>query len=94
MGTSAKGDQPPVVPGTKGKLPVSSFGGSWGTLATHKRKFGSLFMVYKDLMEGELDPVANKRICHLTDYFIHSSECISSDMAIEANRLDLNKRYS
>ena len=94
LGTSAKGDRPPVVPGGKGKLPVSSLGGSRGTLATHKRKFGSLFTAHGDLMEGELDPVANKRISHLTDCFFHSSESISTDMAMEADKLDLNERYS
>lgn len=45
-------------------------------------------------MEGELDPVANKRISHLADCFLNSFECISTDMAIEADRLDLNERYS
>ena len=45
-------------------------------------------------MEGELDLVANKRISHLTDCFLYSSECISTDMTIEADRLDLNERYS
>ena len=94
LGTSAKGDRPPVVPGGKGKLPVSSLGGSRGTPATHKRKFGSLFTAPGDLMEGELDPVANKRISHLTDCFLHSSESISTDMAMEADKLDLNERYS
>ncbi|XP_052296047.1 uncharacterized protein LOC102608442 [Citrus sinensis] len=94
LGTSAKGDRPPVVPGGKGKLPVSSLGGSRGTPATHKRKLGSLFSAPGDLMEGELDPVANKRISHLTDCFLHSSESISTDMAIEMDKLDLNERYS
>lgn len=94
LGTSTKGDRPPVVPSTKGKLPISSFGGSQGTLATHKRKLGSLFAVSGDLIERELDLVANKRICHLTDCFLHSSECISLDMAIEANIWDLSDRYS
>ncbi|XP_052293884.1 uncharacterized protein LOC127901205 [Citrus sinensis] len=82
LGTSAKGDRPPVVPGSKGKLPVSSLGGSRGTPGTHKRKLGSLFSAPRDLMEGELDPVANKRISHLTDCFLHSFESISTDMAI------------
>ena len=94
LGTSAKVDRPPVVPGGKGKLPVSSLGGSRGTPATHKRKLGSLFSTPGDLMEGELDPVANKRISHLTDCFLHSSESISTDMAMEADKLDLNERYS
>ncbi|XP_052300585.1 uncharacterized protein LOC127903775 isoform X3 [Citrus sinensis] len=94
LGTSAKGDRPPIVLDTKGKLPVSFLGGSRGTSATHKRKFGPLFMVIGDLIEGELDPVANKQICHLADCFLHSSECISPDMAIEADRFDLNEHYS
>ena len=93
-GTSTKGDRPPVVPGGKEKLPVSSFGGSRGTSATHKRKLSSLFTALGDLVEGELDPVANKRISHLADCFLHSSECISTDMAMKADRLDLNERYS
>ena len=45
-------------------------------------------------MEGELDPVANKQISHLTNYFFHFSESISTDMAMEADKLDLNERYS
>ncbi|XP_024956005.1 uncharacterized protein LOC102619120 isoform X2 [Citrus sinensis] len=94
LGTSVKGDRPPVVPGGKGKLSVSSFGSSRGTPATHKRKLSSLFTAPGDLVEGELDLVANKRISHLPDYFLHSSECISTDMAMEADRLDLNERYS
>ena len=94
LGTSIKSDRPPIVPGAKGKLPVSSLGSSRGTLATHKRKFGSIFTAPGDLMEGELDPVANKRISHLTDYFLYSSESISTDMAMETDKLDLNKRYS
>ena len=93
LGTSVKGDWPSIIPSAKGKLLDSSFGGSRGTPATHKRKLGSL-TVSGDLMEGELDLVANKRISHLTDCFLHSSECISTDMAIEADRLDLNEHYS
>ena len=94
LGTSAKGDRPPIVPSGKGKLPVSSFGGSQGTLATHKRKLDSLFTVPVDLMEGELDLVANKWISHLADCFLNSSECISTDKAMEADKLYLNERYS
>ena len=94
LGTSVKGARPPIIPGAKGQLPVSSFGGSRGTPTTDKRKLGSLFTIPRDLMEGELDPVANKRISHLVDCFLHSSECISTDMAIEGDRLDLNERYS
>ena len=90
LGTSSKGDRPLVVLGAKRKLPVFSF----GTPATHKRKLGSLFTVPGDLMEGELDPVANKRIPHLTNFFFHSSECISTNMAIKADRLNLNEGYS
>lgn len=45
-------------------------------------------------MEGKLDPVVNKRISHLADCFLYSSECISTDMAMEADKLDLNERYS
>ena len=91
LGTSIKGDRPPVALGGKGKLPI---GGSRGTPATHKRKFGSIFTAPRDLMEGELDPVANKQISHLTDCFLHSSESIFTDMTIEADKLDLNERYS
>lgn len=94
LGTSAKGDRPLVVPSAKGKLRDSSFGGSWGTPATHKRKLNSLFTVSRDLMKGKLDLVANKRISHLTDCFLHFSKYISTDMAIEADRLDLNEHYS
>ena len=94
LGTSAKGDRPPVVSDSKGKLPVSSLGGSRGTPTTHKRKFNSLFTALGNLMEGELDPMANKRISHLTDCFLHSSESIPTDMAMEAGKLDLNECYS
>ncbi|XP_052287719.1 uncharacterized protein LOC127899053 [Citrus sinensis] len=94
LGTSAKGDRPPVIPGGKGKLPVSFLGGSRGTLAAHKRKFDSLFTALGDLMEGELDPVANKQISHLTNYFFHFSESISTDMAMKVDKLDLSERYS
>lgn len=93
LGTSAKGTRPPIVPISKGKLPNSSLSSFWGTSATRKRKLGSLFIVPEDVMEGELDPVTNKRISHMTDYFLYSSECISVDMATEADRLDLNERY-
>ena len=94
LGTLENGDRPLAVPNAKGKLPDSSFGGSRGIPTTHKRKFGALFTVSRDLMEGELDLVANKRISHLTDCFLHSSECISTDMTIEADRSDLNECYS
>ena len=94
LGTSVKGNRPPIVPGAKGKLLVSSFGGSRGTPATYKRKFGSLFTAPGDLIEGELDPVANKQISHLIDCFLHSSESISTDGAMKSDKLDLNERYS
>ena len=45
-------------------------------------------------MKGKLDPVVNKQISHLADCFLYSSECISTDMAMEADKLDLNERYS
>lgn len=94
VGTSVKGTWPPTVPSTKGKLHDSSIGGSQGTPATHKRKLGSLFMISRDLREGELDPMANREISYLTDCFLRTFECISMDMAAETNRLDLNERYS
>ena len=93
LGTSAKAIRPPVVPSSKGKLPNSSFGSSRGTPATCKRKLGSLFTVSGDLTEGELDPVANKKISHMTNCFLYTSECIYVDMAAEVDRLDLNERY-
>lgn len=71
-----------------------SFGGFRGTLTTCKRKLGSLFTVSGDLAEGELDPVANKKISHLTECFLYTSECISTDPAAKTDRLDLNERYS
>ena len=49
LGTSAKGDRPLIVLGAKGKLPVSSFRGSRGNPATHKRKLGSIFTVLEVL---------------------------------------------
>lgn len=94
VGTSVKGTWPPTVPSTKGKPHDSSIGGSQGTPATHKRNLGSLITILRDLREGELDPMANREISYLTDYFLHTFECISMDMATEVNRLDLNERYS
>lgn len=94
LGTSAKGTRRPAVLSTKGKLHDSSFGGSWGTPANYKRKLGSLFTISGDLIEGEFDPVANKKISYVTDCFLHTSKCISMSMAAEADILDLNERYS
>ena len=94
LGTSAKGDRPLVVPNVKGKLSDSSFDGSRGTPSTHKRKHDSLFRVSRDLMECELDLVVNKRISHMTNCLLNFSKCISTHMAIEADKLDLNERYS
>lgn len=90
LGISTKGARPPLVSSTKIKLQDSSLDGS----AIRKRKFGSLFIVFGDLMEGELDPVANKKISHLTDCFLHTSECVSMDMTAKMDKLDLNERYS
>lgn len=44
-------------------------------------------------MEGELDPMANIRISHLTNCFLYTSEFIYVDIAVEVDRLDLNERY-
>lgn len=94
LGTSAKGIRRLVILSTKGKLHDSSFGGSRDTPVNYKRKLGSLFMISGDLIEGEFDPVANKKISYVTDSFLHTSECISMNMAAEADILDLNERYS
>lgn len=94
LGISTKGARLPLVPSTKIKLQDSSLDGSQGTSAIRKRKFGSLFIVSGDLKEGELDPVANKKISHLTDCFLHTSECVSMDMTAKMDKLDLNERYS
>lgn len=94
LGTSTNGNRPPAVPSTKGKLHDSSFSSSRGTPATRKRKLGSLFTILGDLIEGELDSVANRKISYLTDNFLHTSECISTNMAAEADKLYLNERYS
>lgn len=94
LGTSTNGTRPPAVPSTKGKLHDSSFSSSRGTPATRKRKLGSLFTISGDLIEGEFDPVANKKISYVTDCFLHTSKCISMSMAAEADILDLNERYS
>lgn len=53
-----------------------------------------MFTVSRDLAEGELDLVANKKISHLTECFLHTSECISTYLAAKTERLDLNERYS
>ena len=38
--------------------------------------------------------MANKRTSHLADCFFHSSECISTNMAMKVDKLNLSKRYS
>ena len=38
--------------------------------------------------------MANKKISHLTECFLHTSECISTYLAAKTERLDLNERYS
>lgn len=94
LGTSAKGTRPPLVPSTKSKSQDSSFNSSKGTSVTRKRKFGSLFTVSGDLIERKLDPAANKKISHSTDYFLYISECVSMDMVDEVDKLDINEHYS
>lgn len=47
-----------------------------------------------DLIERKLDPAANKKISHSTDYFLYISECISMDMVAEVDKLDINEHYS
>lgn len=91
QGASSKGTRPPLIPSTKTRPHSSSLG---GTSTARKRKLSSLFTVSGDLVEGELDPIANKTLSHLKDCFLHTSECVSPDVALEADKLDLSERYS
>lgn len=93
LGTTTKSTRPSAILSAKGKFLDSSFGSSRGTSATCKRKLDYLFTVFKDLMEGKLDSVANMRISHLNDCFLHTSEYIFADMAAEVDILDMNEHY-
>ncbi|XP_006435936.2 probable ATP-dependent RNA helicase DDX31 isoform X2 [Citrus clementina] len=92
--TSLKGTLPLCALGTKIKLHDSSLSDFRGTLGTGKRKVGSLFSLPEDFIEGELDPVANKKVSHLAEYVHYTSENITPEVAGEMDKLGLDECYN
>lgn len=54
----------------------------------------SLFSLPEDFIEGELDPVANKKVSHLAEYVHYTSENITPEVAGEMDKLGLDERYN
>lgn len=92
--TSLKGTLPLCALGTKIKSQDSSPSGFRSTLGTRKRKMDSLFSLPEDFIEGELDPVANKKVSHLAEYVHYTSENITPEVAGEMDKLGLDERYN
>lgn len=78
---------------TKTKLQGFSLGSFTSTLSTQKRKVGSLFSLLRNFIEDDLDPVANKKLSFLVEYFHHIIEIITSEVAVEMEKLGLDERY-
>lgn len=89
--TSSKCTIPPHTPGTKTKSQGSSPEGLRGT---RKRKMDSLFSTPGDFIEGELDPMANKKVFHLAEYIHYTTENITSEVVVEMDKLGLHERHS
>lgn len=58
---------------------------------THKRKFGPVTFFPKDLTEGKLDPIANKKVSYLACHIYYSTESITSEVTTERDKLGLSE---
>lgn len=91
--TSSKGTLLLFVLTTKTKLQGFSLGSFTSTLSTQKRKVSSLFSLLRNFIDDDLDPVANKKVSYLVEYFHHIIEIITSEVAVEMEKLGLDERY-
>lgn len=90
---SSRGTWPPFALGARTNSKESSLSGLKGTLVFSKRKFGSLFTLEGDPVEGELDPVTNRHVSHLANYFFYAFESISAIIAADMDKLGLDDHY-
>lgn len=47
-----------------------------------------------DFVEGELGPVGNKNVSYLVEYLHYISKNINLEVAMEMDKLDLDKHYN
>lgn len=91
--TSSKGTLHLFALSTKTKSQGFSLSSFTCTLGTQKRKVDSLFFILRDFIEGDLDPVANKKVSYLVEYFHHIIENTTSEAVVEMEKLGLDEHY-
>lgn len=64
-----------------------------GNPHAHKRKFGYVSSFPEDLLEGELDPIANEKVSHLAHYVYYFVENIILEAVAKTDRLELSEPH-
>lgn len=91
---SAKTTHPPWAPEAKTKSQSTSSSGWTGALCAYNRKCRYVSSFSNDLSKGDLYPITNKKVLHLTCYVYYSTENTILENAMDNEKLRLNEHYS